>query len=399
MPSPDKARGVSPSKRHTLLNLLDFDLPPPATPRSVPTITVRELETLKSSYMSEISSLKANLSGKEAEIESLNSAVSDAECRVGAALEKEREERNSREHIETEKAEWESRAKDLEARLNGVREDVINSAKERDDLAAKLESSSRKADELSHKNSDLETRALEAEKKLAALSVSSADTADDSGLRKGTEEIATLTAHWEEKMRNMSQELHGLYEDKHKTKIATLKKSYEQKARKACAELQSQVSELQLRNAELQGRIGGSNSAVENERRTEDRARLETQRIDLDEQKTRVMGLEREIRSLQQDNSKLQDEVERERVEKGELVAAVDEMLALQAEPSIVEDFRKSISRPSGFKGPKVGSAAGNGESRIGRVGGPGFGRTTSSGKSKILTNIERMGGGRSLEK
>lgn len=394
MPSPDKARAVSPSKRHTLLNLLDFDLPPPATPRSVPTITVRELETLKSSYMSEISSLKANLSGKEAEIESLKKAVSDAECRVGAALEKEREERSSREHTENEKAEWENRAKDLEARLNGVREDVINSAKEREDLAAKLESSSRKTDELSRKNSDLGKRALDAETKLAALSVSSA-TDDDSGLKKGTEEIAALTAHWEEKMRNMSQELHSLYENKHKTKITTLKKSYEQKARKACAELQSQVDELQLRNAELQARIGGSNSTVDNERKTEDRARFEKQRFDLEEQRTRVAGLEREIRSLQQDNSRLRDEVERERVEKGELVAAVDEMLALQAEPSIVEDFRKSMSRPSGFKGPKIG--AGNGESRIGRVGGPGFGRTTSGSKSKMLTNIERMGG-RSLE-
>ncbi|MCV5163677.1 hypothetical protein OFB65_25305, partial [Escherichia coli] len=66
-----------------LSNILDFDIPPMPTPRSVPTITPRELETLKSGFLSEISSLKASLSGKEAEVTSLKTAVSDAEKRVG----------------------------------------------------------------------------------------------------------------------------------------------------------------------------------------------------------------------------------------------------------------------------------------------------------------------------
>ena len=51
---------------------------------------------------------------------------------------------------------------------------------------------------------------------------------------------------------------------------------------------------------------------------------------------------------------------------------------------SAVEDFRKSISRPSGLRAP--GSA---GQSKI---GGPRGGAGVGSGKSRLLSNIERMG-------
>ncbi|KAG9723190.1 hypothetical protein KCU59_g16285, partial [Aureobasidium melanogenum] len=74
--SPNKgARMSTPAKSTSLLNLLDFELPPAPTPRSIPTITVRELESMKSQYQSQISSLKATLSGREAEVDSLKKAV------------------------------------------------------------------------------------------------------------------------------------------------------------------------------------------------------------------------------------------------------------------------------------------------------------------------------------
>ncbi|MBE7179735.1 MAG: hypothetical protein INR71_00750 [Terriglobus roseus] len=69
----------------------------------------------------------------------------------------------------------------------------------------------------------------------------------------------------------------------------------------------------------------------------------------------------------------------------------MDEMLALQSEPggaphAAVEDFRKSISRPSGLRGPGFGAA----ESRIGKVGSaPGLNRSTSS---SLASSIARMG-------
>lgn len=107
--------GMPPSTpgKKNLLNLLDFELPPAPTPRSIPTITVRELETLKSSYLSQISSLKATLSGREAEVESLKRAVGDAERRVGESQEQFREERSAREHAEKEKSEWEKRGTEV----------------------------------------------------------------------------------------------------------------------------------------------------------------------------------------------------------------------------------------------------------------------------------------------
>ena len=94
-------------------------------------------------------------------------------------------------------------------------------------------------------------------------------------------------------------------------------------------------------------------------------------------------------------------DLERERVEKGERVAAVDEMLALQSDistvnpevGSAVEDFRKSISKPSGLRAPGgfgFGGASG--------IKAPAMMRSTSGGKSKMMSQIERMASGRNLE-
>jgi hypothetical protein len=59
----------------------------------------------------------------------------------------------------------------------------------------------------------------------------------------------------------------------------------------------------------------------------------------------------------------------------------------MQGAISVVEDFRKSISRPSGLKLP------GAVESRIGRGGAtPGSAARGGAGKSRMLANIERMG-------
>ena len=59
-------------------NLLDLDIDPLPTPRSVPTITPRELESLRSELTSQISGLRATLSGKEAEVSALKRAITEA---------------------------------------------------------------------------------------------------------------------------------------------------------------------------------------------------------------------------------------------------------------------------------------------------------------------------------
>jgi hypothetical protein len=76
-----------------------------ATPRSIPSVTPRELETLRSDMQSQISALSATLSGKEAEVMALKRAITDAEVRCGNSLEELRNEKSARETMEQERAE------------------------------------------------------------------------------------------------------------------------------------------------------------------------------------------------------------------------------------------------------------------------------------------------------
>ena len=131
----------------------------------------------------------------------------------------------------------------------------------------------------------------------------------------------------------------------------------------------------------------------------------EEQNALIERQKAELVGRDEELRTAREEFAVLMKDLERERVEKGELVAAVDEMLALQADISTVnpevgnavEDFRKSISssavRPSGLRAPGAfGFGAGS------KIAAPGMQRSTSGGKSRMMSNIERMAGGRSME-
>jgi hypothetical protein len=396
--SPHK-RGQSlatPGKQSNLLNLLDFELPPAPTPRSIPTITVRELESLKSSYLSQISSLKATLSGREAEVESLKRAVNDAERRVGESQEELREEKDARAHAESEKAGWVKRGQEVELVLKSVKEEVMRTETEKEDLLRKIEDAERRID-------NAEARAIKAEERFADALAARADPAD--GSTSATEEQVQklVAAQIDAKIEAVSRELHAVYKEKHERKVGTLKKSYEARGEKRCAELQNRLDAMQRENEELQAAkdatFTGPVSGISNEESAAMKAEIE-------EQRAHLARLENEIRTSQQQQEVLMQDLERERIEKGDLVAAVDEMLALQSEAgpsqaqaqqkdqsqmqgaiSVVEDFRKSISRPSGLKPP------GGMESRIGRGGAtPGSAARGGAGKSRMLANIERMG-------
>ncbi|KAJ2960891.1 hypothetical protein NQ176_g11030 [Zarea fungicola] len=71
VPSLNTAGMTTPSKATPML--IDFDFPPMPTPRSLPTVSAREVESIKSEFLSEISALRASLSGKDAEVRSLKS--------------------------------------------------------------------------------------------------------------------------------------------------------------------------------------------------------------------------------------------------------------------------------------------------------------------------------------
>ena len=399
--SPAKHNVSTPTKSSSIMNLLDFELPPAPTPRSVPTITVRELESLKSSYLSQISSLKATLSGREAEVESLKKAVGDAERRVGEAQESLGDEKCKREHAEQEIAGWKKRGQEFEVVLRSVKEEVLKADAEREDTNRRLEEAERRA-------ADGEARAVKAEERFAdALSARAAGESGDSDAVE--ERVQRLvSAQIDAKIESVSRELHAVYKEKHERKVGTLKKSYEARNEKKTAELQSRVSELEKANEELQAARDATFSGPVNDSMLAKADNVEL-KAQIEEQKAQLARIESEMQTSKQQQEQLMHELRQERIEKGDLVAAVDEMLVLQSEApptpagaramSAVEDFRKSISRPpSALRAPASGIPAGpsGGESRIGR-GLPtpgGLNRSTSggAGKSRMLANIERMG-------
>jgi len=386
--SPHKSRHslATPSKPNNILNLLDFELPPAPTPRSVPTITVRELESLKSSYLSQISSLKATLSGREAEVESLKRAVGDAERRVGEAQEALRDEKYRREHVEQEKAGWEKRGEEVENVLRSVKEEVMKSEVEKDELVRRIEECEKRAD-------DAEARAVKAEERFADALAARAGSGEGDGDAAKEQVQRLVAAQIDAKIEAVSRELHAVYKEKHERKVATLKKSYEARAEKKCADLQSRLADLEKHNEELLAVKDATFSGPVQDTTVLEDAELKAQ---LEEQRALLARVENEMQTSREQRRQLERELQQERIEKGDLVAAVDEMLALQSDGghsaqgamSVVEDFRKSIGRPSGLRAP--GSSSG-----VSRIGGPAglAGRPSiGSGKSRMLANIERMG-------
>ncbi|KAI9786130.1 MAG: hypothetical protein M1839_007540 [Geoglossum umbratile] len=409
-PSPGKNMFTpsTPSESRHLATLLDFDIPPAPTPRSVPSITPRELESLKSNYLSQISSLKASLSGKEAEVGSLKEAVGDAERRVGEALETIREERGLKEQLQAEQRDWEKRGKEMEVVLRSVKDEIIRGEREKEEMAQKLEENERKREEA-------EARVVEAESRAAGMRLASVSTNAGSDIN-GSESSMSATKEVEAAVEKVARELHSLYKSKHETKVAALKKSYETRWDKKVKELEKKLDEANKEIDEL--RIGRdatmSGVVVHQIASAEEKVTRVEEAQKAEEQKAKLAGLTKELESVKKDNKHLLQELEKERVEKGELVAAVDEMLLLSATTgsgdsasSGLENLRGSISRASGASmmrgivfNPSSSLGAG-GESRIGKVGsgiaGPSRSRSGSAmgNRSGIMSNIERMGRGR----
>ncbi|KAJ3523044.1 hypothetical protein NM208_g12603 [Fusarium decemcellulare] len=233
---------ATPSRQFT--NLIDFDIPPMPTPRSVPSITPRELESLKSNFLSEISSLKASLSGKEAEVQSLKAAVGDAEKRVGESLEQLREERGLKEQLAVEKEGWENRGREMETVLRKVKDEIVISQREREELEQKLEESEkrREAAEMMHQEAESKMAGMRAGKD---VDKSSPEKPKSPGSSNHEVEIA---------VERVARELHALYKSKHESKVTALKKSYESRWEKRVRELEDKIEELSEDNERLRRR-------------------------------------------------------------------------------------------------------------------------------------------------
>ena len=395
-PSPAKGLPSTPYRSH---HLLDFDLPPAPTPRSIPTITARELESLKSSFLSQISNLRATLSGKEAEVESLKAAVTDAERRGGEAQEEIREQRGQRESLQAEKEEWEVRHKEMQSVLRGAKEDIIHEQHEQEQLQQRLAASEKKREES-------EGKLVEAESKIAGLqaAAAAAPPAPSGGEATpgagGNGNVAVEAA-----VEKVARELHGLYKSKHETKVAALKKSYEARWEKKVRDLERRIRDLNQENEDLRigkdatmsGVVPGGLQPSLGQEVTEDVAkRRENEVGQLDEQRARLEELSEEVRQVRSENESLQSQLATERTGMAELVKATEEMMQLSlasapGDEKPAENLRGSISKvSSGLKQP--GSTA-LGESRIGRMGRSGSGLGPGAlGRSGMMSNIERMG-------
>ncbi|OJI97745.1 hypothetical protein ASPVEDRAFT_49699 [Aspergillus versicolor CBS 583.65] len=408
------------------MSLLDFDIPAAPTPRSLPTITPRELESLKSGFLSEISSLKATLSGKEAEVSSLKKAVSDAERRVGEALEEVRNEAARKEALEIEQAEWERRGREMEDVLRSVKADILEGEQERERLQKKNEEAEKSKEQLESRVVELETQLTSARKSATCDKGASENAAPLSA--KTAEETAKEIQDAVEKV---ARDLHSLYKEKHETKVAALKKSYEsrweKRLREAEKKLKAASDECERVKAERDAtsqesaRPDASMMARENEEHEAEKHVLEAQ----------IKGLRQEILSLKSDSEQLRIELKAERAEKGDLVALVEEWLTMQNQstqpsqskndnttPELVsheqlrptDDFEREVphSSSSGLRGPSSGSSSssGHGERKIPKIGASGARHVRGNsggksgiaiftpGRSGIMGSIERMGRG-----
>jgi hypothetical protein len=325
----------SPSK----LSLLDFDIPPAPTPRSIPTITPRELESLKSAFMSEISSLKATLSGKEAEVASLKTAVGDAERRVGEAWEEVRHEIARKEELEVEQEEWGRRGKEMETVLLSVRTELEDGERERDRL-------SRKVEEAEKSKEQLEGRIVELETQLSAARSTTASSTG-SGSRHASQSAENTAREVQDAVEKVARELHTLYKSKHETKVAALKKSYESRWEKRLREAERKLATAHDENARLREErdaaqsdtMAAANASMigrENDEHEAEKRVLEAQ----------IQGLQHEMASLKDDSERLRSELRTERAEKGELVAAVDEWLAIQNQPTQQQQQQQQQQQP-----------------------------------------------------
>lgn len=345
--SPDKLH-LPPStpsemRSRAMTNLLDFDLPPPPTPMSMPSITPRELESLKSGFLSEISSLRATLMGRDAEVSSLKQANGDAERRVGEAMEQMRDLKGQVEGFVAEKRGWESRGREMEKVLKGVKDEILREEKEKELLQTKVDEAEKREDRLACKLAEKEsqiaglTKGLEnAHNWVAPSAQAGKDGGDgDSPARNTAREV-------EAAVEKVARELHGLYKSKHETKVTALKKSYEARWEKKVRSLETRVSELERENEELRlGRDATMSGVIGMEQ-------LRAKQLRDDEGTARAQELEAEIQRLEDDNRRLKQDVEAERAEKGELVRAVDEMLELQQMNQSVISSSSSAAEPTG---------------------------------------------------
>ena len=368
--SPTKGGKASPSKfalppatptEKKFFNLLDFSPGPLASPRSVPSITPREVDQLKASFASQLSQLRAELNGREAEIIGLRDALRQSEVRYAEANngmkqqeDEFEEERNNwqntkielRQLFEAERIEKETLVHEMEKRENELRM-----------LRERAEDALKELADAKRRVTHAEDEAVRA-KKEAETAWKHAEKTQPSGSAAPS---SPGSANPQAEVEKVARELHSLYKAKHETKVTALKKSYEARWEKKVLVLQTELDTQKKRCEELEAQI------QKNEEETTAGIKFSASNSE-------------ELAGLRDAVKRLEGEIKAERREKGELVGAVEELLSIQASASAMgggelAEEREKVSR------------------RVARVSGVGFGGSIGS-NSGLKGGIERMGGG-----
>lgn len=325
------------------------------------------MESAKSQFQSQISSLTASLSGKEAEVESLSRAIADAERRVGEAQETVRDERSAREYAEAQMEDWKKKGEEVQTILQDVQSELARNDEERDQLLSRLAEAERRAEDAENRSTELETRLIEAESKNVDMTTFLNNDEDED--KKIYSEMQCQSAI-AEKVNEVARDLHAAYKAKHEKKIKALKDNYQKKADERCKELRLQITRLERQIGDAEDKrddtfskfeeVGpksngpcetcARNAAAGSASKTEDIHDLEAHRSEIESLKAKVAGLQSELHSLRKSQETLLEDLEAERVEKGELVAAAEQMLVLcgeKMESMQQEDFRRSQAAPA----------------------------------------------------
>lgn len=381
--TPASSRNSMQSNHSFGMDLLDIDLGPIATPRSIPTITPRELETLRSEMQSKISGLEATLSGKEAEVSALNKAIADAEIRAGKSSEALSIERSEKEELRTQKDELDRRAREMEDVLREVKQNAFVEEREREKLRRQAEDAEKRAEECEVKilelNASLDT--LKSERvKQSPSPIKRSEVPSTPGAGSSVDVDAAVKNATE----TVARELHALYKSKHERKVADLKLSYEKRWIKQVDALKAELKEsqeevsrlLNERDVALPGMVvpGQSEALSKMEGQIEELRRWNE---DLSAQKrvceNEIAGLRSEVDSVKRENESLRADLEAERAEKGELVAQVEVFLTVSAEQEREREVerearearereRQPVSPPRSDASGEI-SAGGNGPS------------------------------------
>ncbi|KAF3357944.1 hypothetical protein VdG1_05609 [Verticillium dahliae VDG1] len=344
-----------------------------------------------------------------------------------------REMSSEKEHLAAEKEGWEKRSREMETVLRSVKEEIVRSQRETEELEYKLSESEARREAA-------ENMAQEAESKLAGMRAGRAsednarsDKSRSPGAKDASKEV-------EMAVERVARELHALYKSKHETKVTALKKSYEGRWEKRVRDLETRLEDVSEENERLRlgrdatmTRVDPAEQAAEEERKAQavrDAAQIRHLGAEVDK-------LEAMMHTIRDDNSELRTLLEQERVEKGELVQLAEEMMSMQSfvaaekqktqpkpqEPAPRPDrtpvrtpakartpgpavrmpqpdgFRSSVTRASGLKAPgssivmpgRSAGAANHERTRSGAAGlprpGSGFGA-----RSGIMSSIEKMG-------